>query len=65
MKEEPLQTLNLPQGPLGCQAKRNMNGCVRGTECSPGIRIQKGQLLSICLEKQPAGRATVKVWFKY
>ena len=65
MKEEPLQTPNLLQGLLGCQAKGNMKGCVRGAHCSPGIRTHEGPLLSTCIEKQPVGREAVKVGFKY
>lgn len=65
MKEEPPQTLTLFQGPLGCQAKGEHEGCVRRAECFPEIRTHKGQLLSMCIEKQPAGRATAKVGFKY
>ena len=54
MKEEPLQTAQLLQGLLWCQAKGNRK--VDGTlaECS-GIRTHVGPFLSTSVEKQPVG----------
>lgn len=48
MKEAPPQTPNLLQGLLWCQVKGNLKG--------GGNRAHEGPLLSMSVEKQPAGR---------